>query len=82
MALPQGKRSDQLHARRAIVLAELAEAATPALSELAAIEAALTHSKGRVAGPFGAAGRLGVPASTLESKIKVLQIDKRRFKLG
>ena len=44
------------------------------------IEAALTQSQGRVAGPFGAAGRLGVPASTLESKIKALQIDKRRFK--
>ena len=47
-----------------------------------AIEAALTQSQGRVAGPFGAAGRLGVPASTLESKIKALQIDKRRFKSG
>ena len=44
------------------------------------IEAALRESKGRVAGPFGAAGRLGVPASTLESKIKVLKIDKRCFK--
>ena len=33
-------------------------------------------------GPFGAAGRLGVPASTLESKIKALKIDKRRFKSG
>ena len=47
-----------------------------------AIEAALKDSKGRVAGPFGAAGRLGVPASTLESKIKALHIDKRRFKSG
>ena len=47
-----------------------------------AIEAALKDSKGRVAGPFGAAGRLGVPASTLESKIKALNIDKRRFKSG
>jgi transcriptional regulator with GAF, ATPase, and Fis domain len=47
-----------------------------------AIEAALSDSKGRVAGPFGAAGRLGVPASTLESKIKALHIDKRRFKSG
>ncbi len=47
-----------------------------------AIEAALKESKGRVAGPFGAAGRLGVPASTLESKIKALKIDKRRFKSG
>ena len=45
-----------------------------------AIEAALNDSKGRVAGPFGAAGRLGVPASTLESKIRALKIDKRRFK--
>jgi formate hydrogenlyase transcriptional activator len=47
-----------------------------------AIEAALKDSMGRVAGPFGAAGRLGVPASTLESKIKALNIDKRRFKSG
>ena len=45
-----------------------------------AIEAALTESKGRVSGPFGAAARLDVPASTLESKIKALKIDKRRFK--
>jgi hypothetical protein len=29
-----------------------------------------------------AALRLGVPASTLESRIKALQIDKRRFKPG
>ncbi len=55
---------------------------TLATHQKGAIEAALTQSKGRVAGPFGAAGRLGVPASTLESKIKALQIDKRRFKPG
>ncbi len=53
---------------------------TLATHEKGAIEAALTQSKGRVAGPFGAAGRLGVPASSLESKIKALHIDKRRFK--
>jgi transcriptional regulator with GAF, ATPase, and Fis domain len=53
---------------------------TLAACEREAIEAALCDSKGRVAGPFGAAGRLGVPASTLESKIKALKIDKRRFK--
>jgi hypothetical protein len=35
-----------------------------------------------VAGPFGAAARLGVPPSTLESKIKALKIDTRRFKSG
>ena len=53
---------------------------TLATHEKDAIEAALKESKGRVAGPFGAAGRLGVPASTLESKIKALRIDKQRFK--
>ena len=53
---------------------------TLATHEKDAIEAALTESKGRVAGPFGAAVRLDVPASTLESKIKALKIDKRRFK--
>jgi transcriptional regulator with GAF, ATPase, and Fis domain len=53
-----------------------------ATHEIDAIETALTESKGRVSGPFGAAGRLGVPASTLESRIKSLRIDKRRFKPG
>jgi transcriptional regulator with GAF, ATPase, and Fis domain len=48
--------------------------------EKEAIEAALTESKGRVAGPFGAAARLGVPSTTLESKIKALKIEKRQFK--
>jgi DNA-binding NtrC family response regulator len=53
---------------------------TLATHEKDAIEAALKDSKGRVAGPFGAAGRLGVPASTLESKIRALRIDKQRFR--
>jgi transcriptional regulator with PAS, ATPase and Fis domain len=53
---------------------------TLATQEKAAIEAALLDSKGRVSGPFGAASRLGIPSSTLESKIKVLNIDKRNFK--
>jgi transcriptional regulator with GAF, ATPase, and Fis domain len=44
------------------------------------IEVALAESKGRVAGPAGAAVKLGVPPSTLESKIKSLKIDKTRFK--
>jgi transcriptional regulator with GAF, ATPase, and Fis domain len=55
-------------------------AATLASHEKQVIEAALRDSKGRVSGPFGAAARLGVPSSTLESKIKALKIDKRRFK--
>ena len=45
-----------------------------------AIEAALAQSHGRVSGPAGAAARLGVPTSTLDSKIKRLRIDKYRFK--
>jgi formate hydrogenlyase transcriptional activator len=43
------------------------------------IEAALVKSRGKVAGASGAAARLGIPASTLESKIKQLGIEKRRF---
>jgi DNA-binding NtrC family response regulator len=53
---------------------------TLSTQEKDAIEAALMDSKSRVAGPFGAASRLGIPSSTLESKIKVLKVDKRRFK--
>ncbi len=44
------------------------------------IESALTESKGRVAGTDGAAARLGIPRSTLESKIRSLHIDKHRFR--
>ncbi|MBC8167254.1 MAG: sigma-54-dependent Fis family transcriptional regulator [Bryobacteraceae bacterium] len=44
------------------------------------IEMALRKAKGRVAGPFGAAAKLGVPPSTLESKIRSLGIDKSPFK--
>jgi len=44
------------------------------------IEAALRVSKGRVAGPFGAAAKLGIPRQTLDSKIAALGIDKSQFK--
>lgn len=40
------------------------------------IEAALAESKGKVAGPNGAAAKLGVPPSTLHLKIKQLNIKK------
>jgi DNA-binding NtrC family response regulator len=40
------------------------------------IEAALAQSKGKVAGPSGAAAKLGVPRSTLDLKIKQLNIKK------
>jgi transcriptional regulator with GAF, ATPase, and Fis domain len=44
------------------------------------IEAALADSNGRVSGPRGAAAKLGIPQSTLDSKIKALKIDKQRFR--
>ena len=44
------------------------------------IEAALAESQGRISGPAGAAVRLGLPARTLDSKIKRLKINKHRFK--
>ena len=43
------------------------------------IEAALAESRGKVAGPQGAAAKLGIPRSTLDSKIKQLGIKKHRF---
>jgi transcriptional regulator with GAF, ATPase, and Fis domain len=48
--------------------------------ETSMIEAALKESQGRVFGPTGAAARLGIPRSTLESKIRSLKINKSRFK--
>jgi transcriptional regulator with GAF, ATPase, and Fis domain/HAMP domain-containing protein len=44
------------------------------------IEAALAETRGRVAGPKGAAAKLGVPRQTLESKIAALGINKHRYK--
>jgi formate hydrogenlyase transcriptional activator len=46
------------------------------------IEAALAESRGRVSGPSGAAAKLGIPRSTLESRIKALKIRKTRFKFS
>jgi PAS domain S-box-containing protein len=48
--------------------------------ERAAIEHALAESHGRVAGPKGAAAKLGMRPSTLESKIRSLKINKHSFK--
>jgi len=43
------------------------------------IETALAECKGKVAGPGGAAAKLGIPRSTLDSKIKQLNIKKHKF---
>ncbi len=48
--------------------------------ERATIEAALAATKGRVAGPTGAAAKLGMPRQTLDSKIRALRIDKLKFR--
>jgi formate hydrogenlyase transcriptional activator len=44
------------------------------------IEAALKDTRGRVSGPTGAAVKLGIPRSTLESKIRSLKINKNSFR--
>ena len=53
---------------------------TSAPGERALIEAALAQTKGKVSGLSGAAAKLCIPASTLESKIRSLKIHKYRFK--
>ena len=40
----------------------------------------LAATRGRVSGPSGAAAKLGIPPSTLDSKIRSLKINKHRFK--
>ena len=51
-----------------------------AAHEKAIIEDALRESGGRVFGHSGAAARLRIPRSTLESKIRALKIKKSRFR--
>jgi formate hydrogenlyase transcriptional activator len=48
--------------------------------EKAIVEDALRATGGRVFGPSGAAERLGIPRSTLESRIRALKINKSRFR--
>jgi formate hydrogenlyase transcriptional activator len=50
------------------------------MEEREAIAAALAKTRGRVSGPSGAAAKLGIPPSTLESKIRSMNIDKYGFK--
>jgi transcriptional regulator with GAF, ATPase, and Fis domain len=46
----------------------------------AQIEAVLRETRGKVYGPGGAAARLGLPATTLDSQIRALGINKHQFK--
>ena len=52
----------------------------PRDQEKKVIEAALAETRGRVSGPSGAATKLGMPSTTLESRIRSLKINKHRFK--
>jgi transcriptional regulator with GAF, ATPase, and Fis domain len=69
-------------ARRTIAANSPAQALSDKLAtqEKELIEAALEESKGRVSGPLGAAAKLGIPQSTLDSKIKSLKINKHQFR--
>jgi transcriptional regulator with GAF, ATPase, and Fis domain len=69
-----------LSAESQLKVSALAEGQADPRSERAIIEAALAASRGRVAGPSGAAAKLGIPASTLDSRIKILKINKLQFK--
>jgi formate hydrogenlyase transcriptional activator len=51
-----------------------------ATDEREVIGTALAAAHGRVSGPSGAAAKLGIPASTLESKIRAMKINKYNFK--
>jgi len=73
-ALPQTQSATSVHESTAVFYVNGDS------SEKGRIEEALARTRGRVAGPNGAAKALGVPASTLEWKIIRLGIDKHRFR--
>ena len=52
----------------------------PATDRKGQIEAVLRDTRGKVFGPSGAAARLGVPATTLDSQMRALGINKHHFK--
>jgi len=62
------------------VASRLALPRTVAAHEKAIIEDALRATGGRVFGPSGAAARLCIPRSTLESRIRALGINKHGFR--
>lgn len=52
------------------------------LLDARAIKPSLLESCGRIAGPWGAAEKLGMPRTTLESQIRALRIDQYKFKVA
>jgi PAS domain S-box-containing protein len=67
--LPERKAGSQLYLSEKV-----------AAQEKEIIEVALRECQGRVSGPSGAAAKLGIARSTLESKIRSLKINKNRFR--
>jgi formate hydrogenlyase transcriptional activator len=67
-------------ATQPVVENRLGMSGTLASHEKTLVEDALRATGGRVFGPAGAAARLGIPRSTLESKIRALRINKSRFR--
>jgi PAS domain S-box-containing protein len=65
---------------RPTIEGSLALSGTVAAGEKTLIEDALRACGGRIYGPAGAAARLGIPRSTLESKIRTFRINKNRFR--
>jgi formate hydrogenlyase transcriptional activator len=53
-----------------------------AMGDRETIGAVLAETRGRVSGPSGAAARLGIPPSTLESRIRSMNINKYQFKMA
>jgi formate hydrogenlyase transcriptional activator len=73
-------RHDRCQEQKHAAVVERALGRLDARQEKEIIVAALAESKGRIAGPAGAAAKLGVPRTTLESKIRALGINKHTFK--
>jgi formate hydrogenlyase transcriptional activator len=74
---------DETWLRRALPVARRTSTLNRVLvrQEKEMIEAALAETNGRISGQSGAATKLGLPARTLDSKIKRLRINKYRFKV-
>jgi transcriptional regulator with GAF, ATPase, and Fis domain len=72
--------SSETQSRRARVEMETSNEESEALTEREIIERALAKTRGRVSGPSGAAAELGIPSSTLATRIRALKINKLRFK--
>jgi transcriptional regulator with GAF, ATPase, and Fis domain len=70
--------SHQLPERKAETQLYLSERVAAQEKEI--IEAALRECRGRVSGPSGASAKLGIARSTLDSKIRSLEINKNRFR--